>query len=103
MNQQTEPAQEESSPYLSIARVAHETQRTVEASQGNHRTPVWDVLTEAQKSTAFARVKAYIETPDVTPVITMGPTTYAMDASERAGVYAFYGVVRAIAIEQSRD
>lgn len=98
MTTETEP-----SPYLSIARVAHETQRTVESSQGDHRTSVWDVLTEAQQATAVARVKAYIETPDVTPVTAIGPTTYAMHSSERAGVYAFYGVVRAIAQEQSRD
>lgn len=93
----------EPSPYLSIARVAHEVQRTVESAQGDHRTPIWEALDEKQQATSIARVQAYIDTPDMTPITAIGPTTYAMGASERSGVYAFYGVVRAIAQEQARD
>jgi hypothetical protein len=39
----------------------------------------------------------------MTPVTAIGPTTYAMAASERSGAYAFYGAVRAIAHEQTRE
>lgn len=91
------------SPYLPVARVAHEVQRTVEASQGDHRTPIWEALTEAQQQTAVARTQAYIDSPDMTPVTAIGPTAYSMGASERTGVYAFYGAVRAIAQEQTRE
>lgn len=91
------------SPYLPVARVAHEVQRTVEASQGDHRTPIWEALTESQQQTAIARTQAYIDSPDMTPVTAIGPTAYSMGTSERAGVYAFYGTVRAIAQEQTRE
>jgi hypothetical protein len=94
---------QESSPYLPVARVAHEVQRTVEAANGDHRTPIWEALTQSQQSTAIARAQSYIDSPDMTPVTAIGPTTYAMAASERSGAYAFYGAVRAIAHEQTRE
>lgn len=91
------------SPFLPVARVAHETQRTVEKALGNHSTPVWDSLTEKEQESAVAKVQAYIDNPEMTPGTAIGPTVYAMPLDERAAAYAFYGTVRAIAQEQSRD
>lgn len=91
------------SPFIPVARVAHETQRTVEKALGNHATPVWDSLTDKEQASAVAKVQAYIDNPEMTPVTAIGPTVYAMQQDERAAAYAFYGAVRAIAQEQSRD
>ena len=93
---------QEPSPYLPIARVAHETQRTVLAALGNNETPVWDALAPELQKSAVTLAEGYIASPNITPIMTIGPTVYAMQTAERAGAYAFYGAVRAIAQEQSR-
>ena len=94
--------EQDESPYIPIARVAHETQRTVEAALGNHSTPLWEALSDAARKTAIATAQAYIDSPDMTPVTAIGPTVYAMGQDDRASAYAFYGVVRSIAQEQTR-
>lgn len=86
-------------PNLPIARVAHEVVRNVALSYGDYSTPPWDGLDDEEKHRIVQLVGTYLATPSLRPdMLTVG----IRDQYTRAKDYAVYGVVRAIAQEQTR-
>lgn len=88
-----------SNPQLPIARVAHEVVRNVALSYGDYSTPPWDGLDDEEKHRIVQLVGTYLATPSLRPdMLTVG----IRDQHTRTKDYALYGVVRAIAQEQTR-
>ena len=88
-------------PNLPIARVAHEVVRNVALSYGDYSTPPWDGLDDEEKHRIVQLVGTYLATPSLKPDM----LTIAIaipDQQTRTKDYALYGVVRAIAQEQTR-
>lgn len=88
-----------SSIALAIARVAHEVVRNVAVSFGDYSTPAWDGLDQPEQERIVQLVSTYLATPALKPdMLTVG----IRDQHTRTKDYALYGVVRAIAQEQTR-
>lgn len=86
-------------PELAIARVAHEVVRNVAVSFGDYSTPPWDGLDQPERDRIVQLVTTYLATPSLRPdMLTVG----IRDQHTRTKDYALYGVVRAIAQEQTR-
>ena len=92
------PATQEG-PELAIARVAHEVVRNVALSYGDYSTPPWDGLDDEEKHRIVQLVGTYLATPSLKPDML---TIAIPDQQTRTKDYALYGVVRAIAQEQTR-
>ena len=86
-------------PELAIARVAHEVVRNVAVSFGDYSTPPWDQLPTMEQLRLVQLVGAYLATPSLKPDML---TIAIPDQQTRTKDYALFGVVRAIAQEQSR-
>ena len=86
-------------PELPIARVAHEVVRNVAVSFGDYSIPPWDNLPTMEQLKLVQLVGAYLATPSLRPDML---TIAIPDQHTRTKDYALYGVVRAIAQEQTR-
>ena len=86
-------------PELAIARVAHEVVRNVAISFGDYSTHKWDDLPTMEQLKQIQLVGAYLATPSLKPEMLSVATP---DQQTRTKSQAFYGVVRAIAQEQTR-
>ena len=92
------PAKQEG-PELAIARVAHEVVRNVAVSFGDYSIPPWDNLPTMEQLKLLQLVGAYLATPALKPDML---TIAIPDQQTHTKDYALYGVVRAIAQEQTR-
>lgn len=86
-------------PELAIARVAHEVVRNVAVSFGDYSTPPWDGLEAFEQERIVQLVATYLATPSLKPDML---TIAIPEQQTRTKDYALYGVVRAIAQEQTR-
>lgn len=86
-------------PELAIARVAHEVVRNVALSFGDYSNAPWEGLEKPEQTRMVQLVATYLATPSMKPeMLTIGMP----DQQTRTKSQAFYGVVRAIAQEQTR-
>lgn len=86
-------------PELAIARVAHEVVRNVALSFGDYSIATWEGMAQPDQARMVQLVATYLATPSMKPEML---TITSQDQQSRTKNQAFYGVVRAIAQEQTR-